>query len=626
MFGVSGNLLQAASSANWKFDFGSGLVESGYTAVRATTAYDTNVGYGFASTSGLTATNRASSTNALRSDFITSAAPFKFSANVPSGNYDVLVTVGDNDGTSDTSIKSEVERIIVQQLKTTAGQFAQYSFTVHIKDGVLDLTFYGNAPKVNAIELHQTTSAITMFIAGDSTVCDQNSTSFAGWGQMFSSYLEQGVAVGNYADSGESSWSFWNGFYVKGIQPKIKAGDFLFIQFGHNDEKSGTTTDYKTALKKYIDDARAHGATPILVTPLERNTWSGGVLNHSHGAFPGAMKELAASTNTPVIDLTTMSYNLYASLGQSAAQALFVGTDRTHTNQTGALKIAGFIRDGIRDLKILPLANFLVGSIPPDPLPDGTNYEAEKAVLGGGSVASSTGTGFSGTGYINLPATGGTLTFNNVAGNGGGTKNLGIRYSLGVAGSRSCNLVVNGVTQTITFNSTGTWDNWATLRVSAVLNNTNTNTIQVATTGNDSGNIDYINIPPSTLAADVYQGEEAALAGGAVKESTNLGFNGSGYANSAMSGSTVTFNDVNPNGGGSKAMTIRYALGAAASRTGNIIVNGTTIPVTFPSTGAWTTWKTMVVNITLSATGTNSIQFATTGADLANIDEISIPW
>lgn len=626
MFGVSGSLLQAASSANWKFDFGSGPVESGYTAVRATTVYDTNVGYGFASTSGLTGTNRASSADALRSDFITSAAPFKFSANVPSGNYDVLVTVGDNDGTSDTSIKSEVERIIVQQLKTAAGQFAQYSFTVHIKDGVLDLTFYGNAPKVNAIELHQTTSAITMFIAGDSTVCDQNSTSFAGWGQMFSSYLKQGVAVGNYADSGESSWSFWNGFYVKGIQPKIKAGDFLFIQFGHNDEKSGTTTDYKTALKKYIDDARARGATPVLVTPLERNTWSGGVLNHSHGAFPGAMKELAASTNTPVIDLTTMSYNLYASLGQSAAQALFVGTDRTHTNQTGALKIAGFIRDGIRDLKILPLANFLVGSTPPEPLPDGVNYEAEKAVLGGGSVASSTGTGFSGTGYINLPTTGGTLTFNNVAGNGGGTKNLGIRYSLGVTGSRSCNLVVNGVTQAITFNSTGTWDNWATLRVSVTLNNTNTNTIQVATTGNDSGNIDYINIPPSTLAADVYQAEDAAFAGGATKESTNLGFNGSGYANFAMSGSTVTFNDVNPNGGGSKAMTIRYALGAAASRTGNIIVNGTTVPVTFPSTGAWTTWKTMVVNITLSATGTNSIQFATTGADLANIDEISIPW
>ena len=368
---VSGGSLQAASNPNWKFDFGSGPVASGYTSVNASTAYNTSSGFGFASTSGLTATNRASSTDPLKSDFITGSAPFKFSADVPNGNYNVTVTLGDNDGTSDTSIKSEVERIVVQQLRTTAQQSTQYSFTVHIKDGVLDLTFYGNAPKVNAVEIQQTTAAITMFIAGDSTVTDQDSTSFAGWGQMFTSYLRQGVAVGNYADSGESSWSFWNGFYVRGIQPKIKAGDFLFIQFGHNDEKSGTTTDYKTALKRYIDDARAHGATPILVTPLERNTWTGGVLNHSHGAFPAAMKELATSTNTPCIDLTTTSYNLYASLGQTAAQALFVGTDRTHTNQTGALKIAGFIRDGIRDLRILPLANFLVGTTPPDPLPAG---------------------------------------------------------------------------------------------------------------------------------------------------------------------------------------------------------------------------------------------------------------
>lgn len=625
-FYVSGGSVHAASSANWKFDFGSGSVAAGFTAVNATTAYNTSTGFGFASTSGLTATNRASSSDPLKSDFITSAAPFKFSANVPNGNYDVTVTLGDNDGTSDTSIKSEFERILVQQIKTTAQQFGQYTSTVHIKDGVLDLTFYGTAPKVNAVELHQTTTAITMFIAGDSTVCDQNSTSFAGWGQMFSSYLKQGVAVGNYADSGESSWSFWNGFYVPGIQPKIKAGDFLFIQFGHNDEKSGTTDDYKTALKRYIDDARAHGATPILVTPLERNTWTGGVLNHSHGAFPAAMQELATSTKTPCIDLTTKSYNLYASLGQTAAQTLFVGTDRTHTNQTGALKIAGFIRDGIRELNILPLANFLVGGNPPDPLPAGNNYEAEKATLGGtGTTIQSTVAGFSGTGYVSLAANGGTVTFNNVAGNGGGTRNIGIRYTLSASSSRTCSLIVNGVTKPITFTSTGS-GKWATLIVSVALSNTNTNTVEIRTTGAGSGDIDYINIPPTAVAADFYQAEGAVLAGGAGPESINLGFNGSGYVNSAASGSTITFNNINPNGGGAKAMGVRYALGGTASRTGNLIVNGVTIPVTFPSTGAFSTWKILTVNISLSATGTNTIQFASTGNDLANIDEISIPW
>lgn len=616
----------AISNSAWKFDFGSGPVQSGFTAVAATNGYNTNAGFGFASTSGLSSVNRGGA-DALRSDYITNAAPFKFSANVPNGNYNVTVTTGDLAGASETSVKSEVERIVVQQVRTTTGQSSQYSFTVHIKDGILDLTFYGAAAKVNAVEIQQTTSAITMYIAGDSTVTDQDSTLFAGWGQMFTSFLKAGIAVGNYADSGESSWSFWNGFYVRGIQPKIKAGDYLFIQFGHNDEKSGTTADYKTALKRYIDDARAHGATPILVTPLERNVWSGGTLTHSHGAFPAAMKELAVSSNVPCIDLTTKSYNLYVSLGQAASPSLFVAGDRTHTNQVGALRVAGLVRDGIRELNILPFANFLIGSTPPDPLPAGSNYQAENASLSGaGTVVETSNSGFTGSGYVNLSSSGGALTFNNVDGNGGGAKVIGLRYALGGTAARTCNLVANGQATPITFRATGAFTTWETLSVNVTLNNTTANVIQIATTGADAGNIDYINIPPAARAADVYQAEAAALAGGTVQESTNVGYNGTGYANASLNGGTITFNNVNPNGGGAKAMTIRYALGATAARTGSLVVNGNTTSITFPPTGAWTTWQIMTVNITLSSTGTNTIRLASTGADLASIDEISIPW
>lgn len=617
---------RAISSSSWKFDFGSGVVQSGFTSVAATTAYNSTAGFGFASTSGLSAVNRGTS-DALRSDFITSAAPFKFSANVPNGNYNITVTTGDSAGASDTSIKSEFERIVAQQVKTTTGQFSQYSFTVHIKDGVLDLTFYGDAPKVNAVEIQQTTSAITLFIAGDSTVTDQPSTVFAGWGQMFSSFLKAGVAVGNYADSGESAPSFWNGFYVPGIQPKIKAGDFLFIQFGHNDEKAINTDQYKTALKRYIDDARAHGATPILVTPLERNIWSGGTLTHSHGAFPAAMKELAAATNVPCIDLTTKSFNLYLSMGQAAATTLFVTGDRTHTNQVGALRVARLVRDGIRELNILPIANFLVGTTPPDPVSAGTTVQAENAILGGtGTLVEAINAGFTGTGYVNLPAGGGSITFNNLNGNGGGAKILGIRYALGGTTSRTCNLVVNGQAIPITFAPTGAFTTWATLAVNVTLSNNNLNTVQIATTGADAGNIDAITIPPNAIAADFYQAEEATLAGGTIQESINAGFNGAGYTNSSLSGGTITFSNVNPNGGGTKILSVRYALGTTGGRVGRLVVNGVATPITFPSTGAWTTWQTLTVPIVLSATGTNTIQFASTGADLANLDEISVPW
>ena len=353
--------LNAASSSNWKFDFGSGSVQTGYTQVLPSTAYNSTTGYGFASTSGLTSVSRGAP-DALRGDYITSSSAFKFSANVPNGNYNVTVTTGDNTASSDTSIKSEVERIVAQNIRTTAGQFSQYSFTVNIKDGVLDLTFSGPAAKVNGIDIQATSTAITMFLAGDSTVCDQTTLPYAGWGQEFTSYLNAGVAVANYADSGETSASFWNGFYVPGIQPRIKANDYLFIQFGHNDEKSLTTDQYKSWLQKYVDDAKAHGAKPVLVTPLERIVFSGSTLTWSHGAFPDAMKQVASANGVPCIDLTTKSHNLWQSIGSSAVTAYFVSGDKTHTNSSGALLAAGLVRDGIRELNLSPLASYLISS------------------------------------------------------------------------------------------------------------------------------------------------------------------------------------------------------------------------------------------------------------------------
>jgi hypothetical protein len=167
------------------------------------------------------------------------------------------------------------------------------------------------------------------------------------------------------------------------------------------------------------------------------------------------------------------------------------------------------------------------------------------------------------------------------------------------------------------------------LQVNVTLNNTSTNTIKFASTGADLANIDYINIPPATaVAADIYPAEDATRGGSpvAVLETTNGGYNDSGYVNFGTSGSTLTFNNVNPNGGGAKAMTIRFANGGTTARTGTLTVNGVTTNLTFNPTGAWTTWATMTVNITLSATGTNTIQLASSGNDLGNVDEIGIPW
>ena len=260
--------------------------------------------------------------------------------------------------------------------------------------------------------------------------------------------------------------------------------------------------------------------------------------------------------------------------------------------------------------------------------PAATVLQAENATLGGGTVAEATNAGFNGTGYVNSPASGGTTTFSGVNGNGGGTKALGIRYALNGTTSRAGNLVVNGVTQSITFAATGAWTTWQTMTVNVTLNNSATNTIQFASTGADLGNIDQISIPgtPTTpTGPTTLQAETATLGGGAVSETTNAGYNGTGYVNAPATGGTITFNGVSGNGGGAKTLAIRYALNGTASRTGNLTVNGTTSPISFAPSGGWTTWATHNVSVTLNNNSTNTIQLASTGNDLANIDQITIP-
>ena len=108
-------------------------------------------------------------------------------------------------------------------------------------------------------------------------------------------------------------------------------------------------------------------------------------------------------------------------------------------------------------------------------------------------------------------------------------------------------------------------------------------------------------------------------------EAINAGFNGSGYVNFPTTGGTLTFSNVDGNGGGTKALQISYANGGTAARAGNLVINGTTTSISFPTSGAWTTWATLTVNITLNNNTTNTIQLASTGGDLANIDQIIVP-
>jgi hypothetical protein len=130
--------------------------------------------------------------------------------------------------------------------------------------------------------------------------------------------------------------------------------------------------------------------------------------------------------------------------------------------------------------------------------------------------------------------------------------------------------------------------------------------------------------PNPEPGASIYQTESGTVGGGTVLESTNGGFNGTGYVNAPASGGFSQNTGVDGRGGGGKTLRIRFALGATAARTGQLVVNGTTTNITFQPTGAWTTWQNQTVTVNLNNNTSNTIRFQSTGQDLANIDEIEI--
>ncbi|WP_139489019.1 rhamnogalacturonan acetylesterase [Brevibacillus dissolubilis] len=222
-------------------------------------------------------------------------------------------------------------------------------------------------------------NTISVYLAGDSTVSTYSSelAPRAGWGQVFGKLFDDKIIVKNHAESGRSSKSFIDEGRLTTILDKIEKGDYLFIQFGHNDEKkedptryTEPSTTYKSYLKQYIDGAREKGAIPVLVTPVERRRFAAdGAAQDSHGLYPAAMKELALAEQVPLIDLTAKSKALYNQLGPEETKSIFLWLDagvhpnypngvqdNTHFQEAGARQIARLVVEGIEENK-LPLRN-----------------------------------------------------------------------------------------------------------------------------------------------------------------------------------------------------------------------------------------------------------------------------
>lgn len=214
----------------------------------------------------------------------------------------------------------------------------------------------------------------TIFWAGDSTVQFNNIVTYpqSGLGQGLPLYLKKNVLIDNRARNGRSTKSFIDEQRLVYIYDRITEGDFLFVQFGHNDEKKEDTTrytdpygDFQVNLEKFANVARNKKAYPVFITPLERRLFDeNGVLKPcSHGEYPKAMKECAEKLGVPCIDLTSMSRELLTKVGEKDSRAFHMyfepgiyenypegKKDNTHLRFEGAVQYSKLIAKGLKEL------------------------------------------------------------------------------------------------------------------------------------------------------------------------------------------------------------------------------------------------------------------------------------
>ncbi len=324
-------------------------------------AFDPNQGFGFDSSSG-----------------------DRFSALLPEGNYRVTVRMA-ADRNGPVTVWAEQRRLMIDRVQVRRGQPLERSFIVNVRRpglGALpDNATGGTTVRLKPRELGSPTwddrlsvavtgeAAVrltwlrvepadvpTLYLAGDSTVTDQAAPN-GSWGQ-FMPHLFPGIAVANHAESGESLKSFVTEQRLDKLLSKLRAGDWVMVQFGHNDQKTqwpqtyaDAATTYRSWLRTYIAEIRARGATPLLVTsPERRNFDTDGHIRPTLAEYAQAMRAVAREEKVALLDLNASSIRFYESLGPGVSPRAFAesGDDKTHHNEYGARQLARAVVEALR--------------------------------------------------------------------------------------------------------------------------------------------------------------------------------------------------------------------------------------------------------------------------------------
>ena len=219
-------------------------------------------------------------------------------------------------------------------------------------------------------------SPITVYLAGDSTCANKaaDKRPETGWGEYLQIHFDETkVKVENHAQNGRSTKSFINEGRWQKIVDVLKKGDYVFIQFGHNDEKldkpevgAAANTDYRNNLIKFVNEVRAKKAFPVLLTPVMRRRFdANGIFQDTHGEYPNAVRKVAKELKVPLIDLHQKTRELLIEYGAEESKKLFLQLkegenpnypkgveDNTHFNQQGAEAVAKLATEEIRAKKI----------------------------------------------------------------------------------------------------------------------------------------------------------------------------------------------------------------------------------------------------------------------------------
>lgn len=370
-----------------RYVFGAGPARAGFISVSPGQVYAAGEACGFEPGATLSATDAG----------VTGAKPFYFTARLPhEGNWRVTLTFP---GGTDATVKAELRRLMVEHVVVPAGQTAQRIILVNTRtpqiaagdgitagvvklkapresvqeawawDDALTLEFDGAHPAISAIEIAPA-DVPTIFLIGDSTVCDQSAEPYNSWGQMLPRWFKPEVAVSNHAESGETYRDSIGRRRLDKIVSTMKPGDWLLMQFGHNDQKQiaaktgGPFTTYKAEIKKHVDAVRAHGGTPVIISPMERRNFTpDGKVKPSLSEYAEASRQAAKELGVAFIDLNAMSQPFYEALGPEKSAVAFAQpspgkVDGTHHDNYGSYELSKCIVQAIRAQQ-LPIAKYI---------------------------------------------------------------------------------------------------------------------------------------------------------------------------------------------------------------------------------------------------------------------------